>query len=210
MNVVSIQVARPRRLDVAGRNITTGIFKEPVAAAEVTAAGLAGDAVINTRHHGGPDQAVYVYSAADYRWWRTELDRDLPSGAFGENLTLSTFGEGRVMIGDRWHIGGVVLETTAPRIPCATFGTKMGDAAFPARFRAAQRPGFYARVIAPGEIRPGMVVTRENSAGSVTLLELFDLAYDTAAAPGRLESALQAPLAGRARADIERRLDRLR
>ena len=177
--------------------------------AQVTTSGLIGDAVVNTKHHGGPDQAVYVYSDEDYDWWCSNLDRDLAPGTFGENLTLSSFGEGAVMIGDRWKIGTVVLETTAPRIPCATLGAKMGDGGFRARFRAARRPGFYARVITPGEIRAGLAVTRRKGAGLLSLLELSDLVYDSEADRSRLERALRAPLAGRARADIERRLDRL-
>lgn len=205
MNLVSIQIASSLPLIVGGRQIRTGIFKEPVAAATIGQLGLVGDAVVNTKHHGGPDQAVYVYSQEDYAWWSGSLDMDVVPGLFGENLTLSSPGSD-VMIGDRWRIGEVILETTAPRLPCATFGAKMGDGTFPKRFREAGRPGFYARVLQGGDVVPGMTVERTASAHEVSVLELFDLAYDTRATPEVLRRVLAAPIAERARADYERRL----
>ena len=210
MYLRSIQIATPRTIDVAGRAVETGIFKEPVDTARVGALGLAGDAIVNTKHHGGPDQAVYVYNAEDYAWWEGQLGRGLAAGTFGENLTLSSFGRPPVAIGDRWHIGEVVLETTAPRIPCATFGTKMGDPAWPERFRAARRPGFYARVISGGELRVGMEVDRDQAEVGLSVLDLHDLAFDRQATAERITAALQAPVAERARRDLERRLDRMR
>jgi MOSC domain-containing protein YiiM len=51
--------------------------------------GLAGDTVCDTKHHGGPDQALYVYAREDAEFWATELDREIPPGQFGENLDTS-------------------------------------------------------------------------------------------------------------------------
>ena len=53
----------------------TGIHKQAVDQIALEGAGITGDAVVNTKHHGGPDQAVYVYSAEDYEWWETGLGR---------------------------------------------------------------------------------------------------------------------------------------
>jgi MOSC domain-containing protein YiiM len=206
VHLVSIQSASPRSLTVGGREIKTGIFKESVASAVVGELGLEGDAVMSAKHHGGPDQALYVYSQSDYVWWSSQLDRELPPGLFGENLTLSSFGEGEVMIGDRWTIGDVVLETTAPRLPCATFGSMMGNVAFPKRFREGRRPGFYVRVIQGGLISPGTSVERLPSPHHVSVVEMFDLAYDTQASAHVLKRVLAAPIAERARSDYERRL----
>lgn len=208
MRLESIQIAAPRTLDVAGRAIETGIFKTSVGDASVGRLGVSGDSVVNRKHHGGPDQAVYVYSAQDYAWWEAELDGELAPGTFGENLTFADFGVGEVMIGDRWRLGEVLLETTAPRIPCATLGAKMADPEFPRRFRAARRPGFYARVVEPGPVRAGIEIQRIATTGTIPLLELFDLVYDREADAPRLQRALLAPVAERARADLERRLAR--
>ena len=209
MHLHSIQIAARRTVDVAGRAVETGIFKEPVGEAQVERLGLRGDAIVNTKHHGGPDQAVYVYSAEDYAWWESELGRDLVPGLFGENLTLSTFGSAEVMIGDRWQIGEVVLETTAPRIPCATFGAKMNDAAWPEQFRAARRPGFYARVVDPGWLATGMTAEREAAESGLSLLGLLDLTFDREAPAARIAAALEAPVAERDRNALQQRLARL-
>ena len=85
----------------------------------------------------------------------------------------------------------------------------MGDGRFPKQFRAARRPGFYARVIEPGQVESGVRVVREPSSSGVSLLELFDLAYDTKASAQQLERVLAAPIAERGRVDFERRLARL-
>ena len=60
---------------------------------------------------------------------------------FGENLTLSSFGSGEVRIGDRFRVGQALLEVTSPRIPCATFATRMGESNWIKRFGEARRPG---------------------------------------------------------------------
>jgi len=108
---------------------------------------LKGDVVADQRNHGGPDQAVYLYSRADYDWWEAELERELPSGTFGENLTVSDFGPGELRPGDRLQIGAVLLELTSPRIPCSVFAQHMGERQWVKRFAAAERPGSYARVL---------------------------------------------------------------
>jgi MOSC domain-containing protein YiiM len=50
--------------------------------------------------------AVYVYPHEHYRFWEAELGRpDLPSGQFGENLTITGVSEDSTRVGD----GGVAL-----------------------------------------------------------------------------------------------------
>ena len=83
-------------------NIQTGINKRPMnQRIDVNWRGLVGDAIINTKHHGGPDQAVYVYREEDYRYWRKRLDRHLPYGFFGENLTITGLPLPYLNIGDQ-------------------------------------------------------------------------------------------------------------
>ena len=60
-------------------------------------------------------------------------------------MTIGTPESALFRIGDRLHIGEVILEVTAPRIPCDTFATRVGDPTFIERFRKAGRPGFYCR-----------------------------------------------------------------
>jgi len=154
--VVSVNVGRPRVVDWHGRSVRTAIFKEPVAGA-VLASGvnLAGDDQADRRVHGGHDKAVYAYSVEDYRWWAGELGQELPPGTFGENLTIAGVDLTGAAIGDRWSVGGAVLEIAQPRQPCFKLGIRMGDAGFVERFEAARRPGAYLRMVDPGPVSPG-------------------------------------------------------
>jgi len=67
MDLLSINIGAARAVDETRSHDITGISKQPVAGpVQVTADGLAGDVIVDTKNHGGPDQAVYVYGGADY------------------------------------------------------------------------------------------------------------------------------------------------
>lgn len=64
---------------------------------------------------------VYLYARDDYRLWEDEHGTDLPSGTFGENVTVGSL-PNNPRVGDRIDFDGRVhLEFTGPRTPCATF-----------------------------------------------------------------------------------------
>jgi MOSC domain-containing protein YiiM len=118
--------------------------------------GLAGDRQADTEHHGGADQAVYLYADEDAQWWAAELGRDIPPGLFGENLRTSGIDLSGTRIGQRFRVGDcVVLEVTAPRTPCVTFARRMGEEHWVRRFTERRAPGAYARVVEPGVISAG-------------------------------------------------------
>ena len=135
-HLVSVNLAVPRP-NPAKRAGITGIDKQPttepvtvrpVGPKGTGASGLAGDRIYDVDNHGGDDQAVYAYAREDLDSWAAELDRTLPSGVFGENLTTEGVDVTRALIGERWHIGPqVVLQVTEPRIPCGTFAYWMND-----------------------------------------------------------------------------------
>jgi MOSC domain-containing protein YiiM len=210
MHLISVNVGRAQAIQGAKSTGVTGIYKLPAAATWITATGLDGDTICDAENHGGPDQAVYIYGEPDYAWWSGELGRALAPGTFGENLTIAGLESARLSIGDRLEIGDVLLEVTAPRIPCATLAARMGDPAFVKRFRHAERPGLYCRVIQPGEVRAGQPVTLEPYAGpTVAAIELFRAFYAGALDEATLRQHLAAPIAIRDRADKQARLDKL-
>ncbi len=88
-SVLSVNVAELRTIRWRGKDVPTGIFKEPVDG-PVRASGdsLEGDRQADKRVHGGDAKAVYAYAREDYEWWEGELGRELAPGTFGENLTL--------------------------------------------------------------------------------------------------------------------------
>jgi MOSC domain-containing protein YiiM len=138
----------------------TAIDKRPVSArVYVAELGLQGDAQLDTRHHGGPEQALYAYADEDLDWWRDHLQRDLTPGSFGENLTTSGLDVSQARIGEQWRIGdsedAVVVEVTSPRIPCRTFANFMAEPHWVKRFAQHGAPGAYLRVLKTGYVRPG-------------------------------------------------------
>ena len=204
MRIESVNVARTETIEHGGKSKVTGICKRPVEGpVVVTEEGIPGDAIIATKHHGGPDQAVYAYSADDYDWWAETTGMDYPPGMFGENLTIRDL-PSDLRIGDRLLIGEVVLEATAPRIPCDTLSLRMQDPGFGLAFRRAERPGIYFRVLNEGEIRAGDSVTLvESDSCDVTILDLFRHRFSLRHEADELRRYLDAPLASRVRAEVE-------
>ncbi len=192
---------------------TTAIFKAAVPGpVQISARGLDGDAVGDTRVHGGPDQAAYLYFGADYAHWEVLLGRSLPPGVFGDNLTVAgheeqaaTVSSRELWVGDRIAVGPVILEVTAPRIPCGTFARRMDlPASFVDRFRGELRPGVYTRVIESGSLSVGdpvEVIEGERTLSIVELVELWGATPDT----DTIERVLGAPVAERVRDDYERK-----
>ncbi len=167
VQLLSLNRGRAEPMEHAKASGVTGIYKRPVVAAlRVDALGLAGDVICDTENHGGVDQALYLYGAPDYEWWSEQLGFELAPGTFGENLTLSELESAALLVGDRFHIGDVTIEVTSPRIPCVTLARRMGDPAFLKRFRAAERPGVYCRVIQGGTIQQGDAVRYERYDGT--------------------------------------------
>lgn len=208
MKLLSINAGTARSVDIGGRVRDTGIYKVPVASpVAITPLGVDGDAICDAAHHGGPDQAIYVYCEPDYAWWRDSIGRDLAPGAFGENLTLSGFASAEANIGDRFVIGDVIVEVTAPRLPCGTFAHKMGDPTFVKRFREAERPGLYCRVVTPGQVDVGASVEYVPFRGTtVSVLEMFRDHYAPVLEEATLRRYLNAPIASRTRRKKEEQL----
>jgi MOSC domain-containing protein YiiM len=208
MRILSVNVGRARHIENAKSIGMTGIYKLPTAGpARVTSLGLEGDAVCDTENHGGVDQAVYAYGEPDYAWWTAELGRELPPGTFGENLTISELESAALAVGDRLHLDEVVLEVTAPRIPCVTLAARMGDPAFAKRFRRAERPGVYCRVLHEGVVRAGEAARLEPHAGErITVLEMFRDFFAGTWDEALLRRYLAAPIAIRDRVEREAQL----
>ncbi|WP_105424721.1 MOSC domain-containing protein [Neorhizobium tomejilense] len=169
MKLLAVCLGRPERLP--GKSFKTGIYKSAVnAAVMIDSLGLVGDAVCNKKHHGGEDQAILLEGSLTLDWWAAELGRDLAPGTFGENLTVEGLDNRDVAVGDRFHIGEIVLEATCARSPCNTLAVKMGDPKFLKTYSKAARPGIYCRVVKPGMVSPGDLVRHELYAGDRVMI----------------------------------------
>jgi MOSC domain-containing protein YiiM len=154
--ILSVSTGQVRQLRIGGHPGESAIDKRPVRGpVRVGRLGLAGDDHADKALHGGADQAVYAYAREDLDWWTERLGRELRNGEFGENVTTAGLDITGALIGETWRMGGIVVQVTAPRIPCATFSSWTGEEHWVKRFAAAGRPGAYLRVLAEGEIGAG-------------------------------------------------------
>lgn len=179
-SLVSVNVSEPVVVHHHGREVTTGIFKQPVdGRRRIEGVNVAGDAQADRRVHGGTWKALYAYAVEDYRWWSSRLGRTLGPGSFGENLTTANIDINHAHVGDRWHVGSAVLEVGEPRVPCFKLGIAMDDVDFPERFKAAGRPGTYLRILEEGEVGPGDAVELEPiDSPSLTIAEFLTAFHD--------------------------------
>ena len=170
--VLHAELEVPAKVSRVGR---TAIDKRPVDdRVAVRALGLDGDHVCDTKHHGGVHQAVYAYAEEDARRWGDRLGRQLPPGWFGENLRIRGLPVSDAVIGERWRIGDTLLEVTAPRVPCATFGHWAAEPQWVKRFTLQSDTGAYLRVLTEGSIGAGDRVQVDHvPAHGVTVRELF-------------------------------------
>jgi MOSC domain-containing protein YiiM len=176
--VAYLNVGTPRLVPWQGEQVRTSIWKHPVPGpVRVEGVNLHGDDQADRAVHGGPDKAVYAYALEDLEWWAGELGATVRPGLVGENLTTRGLQVSEAVVGERWHLGTVVLEVAQPRIPCYKLGVRMGDPQFPRRFAAAGRPGAYLRILVPGEVSPGDPITVSDRPGHGVSVRLVARAY---------------------------------
>lgn len=148
---------------------STGINKLPQAGrvevrapgprAEGFGSGLVGDFVGDRRNHGGDHKAVYAFQREDLDAWSDRLDRELPNGFFGENLTTTGVDINASVLGEIWRVGETELRVTTPRFPCNTFRGWVGEKGWLRLFTLDARPGVYFEVLTPGTIGAGDAIT---------------------------------------------------
>lgn len=161
MNIVSVNVGRPRSFTLKGRTYTSAIWKEPVPGrVDVCGVNVDGDDQADRDVHGGVDKAVYAYAAEDYEWWSSELGTVVAPGTFGDNLTTSGVDLRNTVVGERWSVGTTVLEVAQPRLPCFKLGVRMEDPSFPRHFARAERWGAYLRIVSAGSLAAGDAIER--------------------------------------------------
>ena len=180
--VVSVNVARAREIEIAGRAVLTAIGKRAIPGrVQVRPSGLDGDEQADPSVHGGPAKAVYVYPSEHYRFWRTVRaqagvagwDDRLEAGALGENLTIAGVVETDVFVGDVLRFPDCALAVSAPRLPCFKLNAAMG---FPHAVKLMVESawcGWYLAVREPGTIAAGDVFDVVAGPRQVNVWELF-------------------------------------
>jgi MOSC domain-containing protein YiiM/ferredoxin-NADP reductase/ferredoxin len=192
--LLSVNVGLPRDIAWKGRTVHTAIWKDPVSGrCRVGRLNLEGDGQGDLAGHGGEQRAVYVYQIESYRYWQEHLKRtDFVHGQFGENFTIEGLPDNAVCIGDQYRIGTAMFEVTQPRVTCYRVGIRMNEPRMPALLTSSGRPGFYFRVLQPGEVGAGDEVVKVGEATErMTVAEINALLYSSEHPRDRLERALR-------------------
>src|SRR4051812_26812635 len=160
--LLSVNVGLPRDILWQGRTVHTAVWKAAVEGPRmVRRLNIDGDGQGDLAGHGGEHRAVFVYQADSYRYWQDQLRRsDFTYGQFGENFSVEGLPDTEVCIGDRYRIGGALLEVTQPRVTCYRVGIRMNEPDMAALLVKHGRPGFYFRVIEEGAVQAGNEITQ--------------------------------------------------
>lgn len=213
IRVTALSVGLPKPFNGAE---LSAIDKRPVeGAVMIRSFGLEGDMVADTKHHGGPDMAVHHYSHDHYAGWNDWLGGHAllsrPS-AFGENINAGGLTETQVRIGDRFRLGGALLEVSQPRQPCWKIEHRFDRKGMVARIVKEHICGWYYRVLEEGEAEAGDTLERvEAGSPEWSVARVFAKLYDPAHKPNREElgaiaelDTLSAYLRERARQALDR------
>ena len=170
--VESLNTGLPKKEIFHGREIITGICKQPVTGPlRLGRSGFERDGVGDMKHHGGDDKAVCVYSLEHYPYWKDVLGIKLPAAAFGENLTVSGLNEEDICIGDVFELGTALLQVSQPRQPCRTLAARYGRDDLVKLVADSGYTGFYFRVLKEGIVQKGTrLKLKEKDPRKVTVL----------------------------------------
>ena len=171
LSIESLNVGLPRKEHFFGKEVLTGICKQPVnGSVNLRTLGFEGDGVADGKRHGGQDKAVCVYSLEHYPYWEKTLGIPMPVAAFGENLTVSHMHEDDICIGDVFRLGSALVQVSQPRQPCRTLAARYGRSDLLKLVVDSGRTGIYLRVLEEGVVEKGSsLFLRERDRNGVTV-----------------------------------------
>ena len=176
MKIISTNLAAPRTVLWRGKEIQTGIYKEPVNhALLLQKEDVANDTVIDRKHHGGEFKACYLFSADYYEEWKQFYPKLAWGwGMFGENLTVEGLDENKLCIGDVFKIGTALVQITEPRQPCHKLGIKFGDHKVIKEFIDYGHPGTYVRILKEGKVKIGDELLLQKKSKSTLTVQQYN------------------------------------
>jgi MOSC domain-containing protein YiiM len=146
MQVLSTNTGGPREYSLNGATIRSSMRRSPKPSGiEVSFLRVLGDEFDAAKVHGVREAVVYALASDFYVDFAKAIDRSVEFGSFGENLTMSTLDETKMMLGDEYKVGTVLLnfvfQNRSTQETFVSFG----------------RPGVYFEVLAEGKISSGDV-----------------------------------------------------
>ncbi|MDP5158935.1 MAG: MOSC domain-containing protein [Flaviramulus sp.] len=180
MKIIATNIAKPTTFIWNGKEETTGIYKlptnEPIF---LTKNDILNDEVSDRLHHGGFYKACYMFSAEQYPYWKGLYpDLDWNWGMFGENLTVSSFNETNVFLGDIYKVGEALVQVSQYREPCYKLANKFGNPQVIKQFVAHGFGGTYLSVLEEGYVNLNDTFTLiERPENTLSVADLFNLVF---------------------------------
>lgn len=174
MKILSVNTGVPRELSFNGVTLKTSMIRNPQSKIQIHFKQVQGDEFFGKQIHGIPDCVVYALCAEKYKQWEKILDRKMPWGIFGENLTVDKMEENDFKINDEYALGTALLRVTGPRYPCnrLNFVTQLDG--MREKFRDQGWPGVYFEVLHEGEAKAGdELILKKRHQSDISVSDLF-------------------------------------
>ncbi len=178
MKILSVNIGERTKVKWRFKTIETGIFKNPVKTSIFLGDDdVEKDTVVDRKHHGGKDMAVYAYTKNHYAYFQKLYPKlDLKNGTFGENITVSNLLETEVYIGDIFQVGEAIIQVSQPRFPCYKLGIVFGTQKIVKQFLNSTYCGFYFRVLQNGNVKKNdEFILIEKAKNSLTIADVYSL-----------------------------------
>lgn len=174
MKIKSCNTGVPQFYEFQGTRLKTSMVRSPQKKIWIGKTQVQGDEFAGPAVHGTKEAVVYALSIESYSNWSQILDRPVPLGFFGENLSVEGLKETDFFIDDIWGVGDVRLLVTGPRYPCnrLNFVTQRSD--MRDLFAEKAWPGVYFSVLSEGFIEPNdELVLQERKQSSLNVNDVF-------------------------------------
>ena len=177
-HILSVFIGKTKTLVDSGGEWQSSIARDRVdGPVQLETRGFVGDQATQP-YHGSPETAVCIHSQTHYDFWNATLQMDLKPGSVGENITLDTWDDSRVCVGDVLRMGSALIQISSPRSPCENQARFVGRTDWVKRTIQELRTGNYARVLEPGTMQAGdqvILVSQPNP--GLTIRDLNDCWY---------------------------------
>lgn len=176
MKVISVNIGEKRTIQWRKKVVETGIFKYPSnLPIFLDKEDVLNDVVVDRKHHGGIEKAVYGYSENYYDFWQQLYPHlDWAYGMFGENLTITNLDETKIYVGNIYKIGKAKIEVTKPREPCYKLGIRFNDPKIIKQFWNSTKSGIYFKVLTRGVVgKNDKLVLVEEMPNHMTIAEVY-------------------------------------